>query len=206
MNDEKKHPISIRLKPKIAEEFRKLAQNNGVSQSGFIEILIENFNKSKYEKEENGDTIKILLSKYNNFFKDENKKRIESMKYEFKGYCVYGYDFSRHQTYSANEYEYEIKDEFEIDKEVNLEDYELQNALYAYWNKDINKYIILEILGIKKKLMQVYDVYLNRCYEVENCKELGAKLHKYSNQQDRLSIEMILADPIKDTKDFELFY
>lgn len=198
-----KNPISIRLKPETAEKFRTLAQINNMTQSKFIEMLIDNFSDGNYNKNQK---IGLLLCKYNNFSKDEKKKRIGPRKYEFNGFLVYQPNFNGRPLYSASEYEEELRNEFEISKEINLDEYELQSSLYAYWNTDINKHIIFETLIIKKRFMQTYDICVNRCYEAEQCSDLEKRLHRYSNQDDRGRIEFILADPIKDTKEFELFY
>ena len=54
-------------------------------------------------------------------------------------------------------------------EKTNLNDYQLRSALYAYWNADINKHIIFEMLEVKKRLMQSFDICVNRCYEVQCC-------------------------------------
>ncbi|MEW8994406.1 ribbon-helix-helix protein, CopG family [Clostridium sp.] len=208
MEKKSTNPISVRLTKEIAEKFRSLAQQNDVSQSDFIEILLKRFEETQQNNQTSQQALtnqpfRILLSKTNDLTNIQDEKYVKPMKLCFNGHYVHYIPPQNRILQGANQFEEELKREFNIS--ISLENFLLYDSIDIAYDSDKEKYLVIEMVGLKKKDGIKYDLLVNRCYYAKDLEEIKTKFHTYVSDTDKKGIEMALAETITNDEQLKLF-
>ncbi|NFE94355.1 ribbon-helix-helix protein, CopG family [Clostridium botulinum] len=208
MEKKSRNPISVRLTKEVAEKFRTLAQQNDVSQSDFIEILLKRFEETQQNNHTSQQVLtdqpfQILLSKTNDLTNIQGKKYVKPMKLCFNGHYVYYIPPQNRILQRADRFEEELKREFDIS--ISLENFLLYDSIDIAYDSDREKYLVIERVGLKKEDETRYDLFVNRCYYAKDLEEIKIKFHTYVSDEDKKGIEMALAETITDDEQLKLF-
>lgn len=204
----KESGITIRLTQEMANKFKTYAQNNNVSQGGFLEELLARYEKSSFGNNDNltninkETEISIFLCYENFFLEDECKQMREPKKYRFKGISIFG----RNQTMlpvPAKMYEKALKNEFGIT--MDLDEYDFFYWVYVYKDCERNRFVVVETFVLKKKDSFRNKLNVNRCKFTFNLSEITQHISNFATAMDVKQIEFNLAETLTKDEEVESF-
>jgi len=172
--DKKNVSLTVRLEESIAEEFKKAAQIENLSQADFLKKIFSESRNPKYNmlnnlqiEDHNIDSeMVVYLSKKNLLTTDENKRFLSTKAYKFSGRLIYPNPIFRRDTVPfrpATEYELLLRKDFDLGTDIDLELYVLFSYTNIYKITKDQRYLALEVIGLRQKDKEESDLYIERC-------------------------------------------